>query len=261
MNTKISSVLVVGAGNMGTAMALGMAASVPVTIYNRTATRLEKFKGKENIKPVTSLVEGMADRPDMILICVEGHAVKGILAELISHIGEYKPIVASCAASVSIKEMEDALNGMSDRIIRILPNIASTIGRGVNLIACSGISETELADMIELLASTGQTYPVEERLFPAAMAISSCGLAYAMRYVRATAQAGVACGLSPELATQLCAGMLDGTAALLHNGAHPEELIDRVTTPGGLTIRGLMAMEDHGFTAATAAGVLAAAKG
>lgn len=256
---SINSVLVLGAGNMGTAMAMGISNAVPVTVYNRTAARLDKFKGINNIRTTSKLNEALAEKPDMVLICVEGHAVGDVINEM-KPLMEYDPVVASCAASVTLDQMEYLLQGKNRRLIRILPNIASTIGRGVNLIASKGISEAELEEVMKMLSTTGQTYPVEERLFMAAMAISSCGLAYALRYVRATAQAGVACGLSPELATQLCAGTLDGTAALLREGGHPEELIDRVTTPGGITIRGLMAMEEHGFTAATAAGILAAAK-
>ena len=102
---------------------------------------------------------------------------------------------------------------------------------------------------------TGTTLIVEERLFPAAMALSSCGIAYAMRYVRATMSAGVQLGLSPAVAEAITAGVLDGTAALLASGKHPEELIDTVTTPGGLN-----AMEAAGFTPSVIAGLTAAAK-
>ena len=93
------------------------------------------------------------------------------------------------------------------------------------------------------------------------MALSSCGIAYALRYVRANMLAGVQMGLSPEAARELASAVLAGTSKLLEvDSAHPEALIDRVTTPGGVTIRGLNAMEDGGFSAAIVSGLLATLK-
>ena len=86
------------------------------------------------------------------------------------------------------------------------------------------------------------------------------GIANVLRYVRAAMEAGVELGLSPDLAKQLAAGSLAGTAALLKaTGLHPEALVDSVTTPGGLTIRGINTMEAYGFSSAVIAGVKAAA--
>lgn len=93
------------------------------------------------------------------------------------------------------------------------------------------------------------------------MALSSCGVAYALRYVRANMLAGVQMGLAPDTAKELASAVLAGTSALLEaDNAHPEELIDRVTTPGGVTIRGLNAMEDGGFSASVVSGLLATLK-
>ena len=68
-------------------------------------------------------------------------------------------------------------------------------------------------------------------------------------------------GLSPEVAKELASAVLCGTSALLDAGdVHPEALIDRVTTPGGVTIRGLNAMENGGFSASVVSGLLATLK-
>lgn len=90
------------------------------------------------------------------------------------------------------------------------------------------------------------------------MMVASCGTAFALRYARAAMEGGVQLGLYPREALaavyQTMKGAVDLAAA---HAAHPEAEIDRVTTPGGITIRGLNAMEEAGFTAAVVAGLKA----
>ena len=110
----------------------------------------------------------------------------------------------------------------------------------------------------DMLSGTGKLIHVTPREMTAGMAVASCGMAYAMRYIRAAAQGGVELGLRPSTATAAVAQTLRGAAALLESrGSHPEEEIDRVTTPGGVTIKGLNAMEAAGFSAAVVAGIKA----
>ena len=81
------------------------------------------------------------------------------------------------------------------------------------------------------------------------MALASCGIAYAMRYVRANVEGAVELGISPSDATMITSNTMKGAAELLlSTGNHPEAEIDKVTTPGGLTIKGLNALEANGFT-------------
>lgn len=95
----------------------------------------------------------------------------------------------------------------------------------------------------------------------AAMALGSCGTAYALRYVRAAMEAGVELGLYPSQAKLIVAQTVKGAAQLLMtNDSHPEEEIDKVTTPGGFTIKGLNRMEACGFTNAVVEGLKASVK-
>ena len=107
----------------------------------------------------------------------------------------------------------------------------------------------------------GETLVVEERLLDAAMALGSCGTAYALRYVRAAMEAGVELGLYPDQAKKIVAQTVRGAAGLLlARGTHPEEEIDKVTTPGGFTIKGLNRMEACGFSNAVIEGLKASIK-
>lgn len=256
------TILVAGAGNIGGAMARGLAAAgCKVALWNRSEARLRNFKDVEGIRTTTSVADAFATQPDMVLVCTEGDAVPDVLGRMESFIGKSDPIVVSCAAVPTLADLASWLpNLTSPRLVRVLPNIAATVGRSVNLIATSGLEEheTELVDRV--MAVTGSNFFVPESLFPAAMSVSSCGIAFALRYVRATTEAAVEHGLAPALASALCAATMEGAAAMLAGGAHAEELVDRVTTPGGLTIRGLNAMEAAGFSAAVMAGIGAASR-
>ena len=109
-----------------------------------------------------------------------------------------------------------------------------------------------------LFDAVGKTAVVDERRLKAGMMLASCGTAFALRYVRASAEGGVELGLYPKEAVEAALQTVKGAAALLEaRGTHPEQEIDRVTTPGGITIRGLNAMEEAGFTAAVIAGLKA----
>ena len=104
----------------------------------------------------------------------------------------------------------------------------------------------------------GDAMWVEERLMGAGMALASCGIAYAMRYVRAATEGGVELGMYARDAQRIVAQTLKGAVALLQaNQSHPEQEIDKVTTPGGITIRGLNAMEQAGFTNSVVQGLKA----
>ena len=117
-------------------------------------------------------------------------------------------------------------------------------------------------DVVErLFSSLGYATYVDENRIEAGMALASCGIAFAMRYIRASAEGGVELGLYPKDAQRIAALTVKGAAELLlRSGNHAEEEIDKVTTPGGITIRGLNEMEHAGFTSAVVRGLKACVK-
>lgn len=262
---KIANILIVGAGNIGTAMARGIVrAGVPVNVYNRSAARLEQFAGDASVRTGTDLA-GMVRTlaPDLIVICTEGPAVPDVIDEMGPELKALSPVVLSCAAVPTLASLEEWLSPYltSPRIVRLLPTIAAVEGASANLVCSRNVSADTLAALKELFAATGSWHEIPEADFAAAMALTSCGIAFALRYIRAAAEGGVELGLSPKLATALAASALGGAVAMLEgSGEHPEMLVDRVTTPGGLTIKGLNTMEAAGLSAAVIAGIKAASK-
>lgn len=261
-NSLEAPVLILGAGNIGTAMARGILASDrPVVVYNRSPKRLEQFKGFIDITCTTDLNAALESKPWLILVCVDTEGVAELLAAAAPKIAKYDPIVGSCAAVRTLEDMRKALKGVKNpKLLRVLPNIAAGCGKSVNLIASEGLSDDEIDAVLRALDCTGENCEVPERLFGPAMSLSSCGIAMAMRYVRAQTEAAVQLGLAPEVAAKIAGGTLAGAADLIRSGRHPEALIDTVTTPGGLTIRGLNAMEEAGFSRAVMAGIFASNK-
>jgi pyrroline-5-carboxylate reductase len=117
-------------------------------------------------------------------------------------------------------------------------------------------SQEQIEAVKSIFDNLGATMVIEERLMGAGMALASCGIAYAMRYVRAAMEGGVEMGMYPNDAKNIVLQTLKGAVALLEaTGNHPEAEIDKVTTPGGVTIKGLNAMEANGFTNAVIEGL------
>ncbi|MDE7407422.1 MAG: pyrroline-5-carboxylate reductase, partial [Muribaculaceae bacterium] len=139
-----------------------------------------------------------------------------------------------------------------------MPNTAMVLRQSMTFIVEANGTAVEAT---RLFSHLGSVFTIPERLLPGATALASCGIAYAMRYVRAATEGGVELGFKASEAQAIIAQTLKGAVALLGvEGAHPETEIDKVTTPGGLTIRGLNAMEHNGFTSAVIAGLKASLK-
>ena len=141
-----------------------------------------------------------------------------------------------------------------------MPNTAAAVGKSMTFV-CLNDEARRFEDLFKtMFDSIGTTAVVDERLFGAATALCSCGIAYSMRYIRAASEGGVELGFRASEACEYVCRTVEGAAALIEaQKIHPEAAIDNVTTPGGLTIKGLNAMEKSGFTAAVIDGLKASA--
>lgn len=157
-------------------------------------------------------------------------------------------------AAVSIDDLKGML-GNHD-VFRVIPNTAIRLGKSATFIA--GPAEGESCREVEsIFRRSGKTFLVAEKDMAAVTALSSCGIAYFLRFIRAAAEGAVELGLRPGFAAEVAAATAEGAAALIADGGHPEAEIDKVTTPGGITIKGLNALEANGFTAAVIAALKA----
>lgn len=202
---------------------------------------------------------------DIVIVAVKPWLVEKVLTEIKPALDYTRQTVVVIAAGISGADMARWLTkGDGDRIPELLiamPNTAMSVGESMTFIvpvACSGEAS---APVVELFNHLGTTMVIDEAHLPAATAIASCGIAYAMRYVRAATEGGVELGFKASATQQMVLQTLCGAVRLLEqDGAHPESEIDKVTTPGGLTIRGLNEMERAGFTSAVIRGLRASIK-
>ncbi len=252
------NITIIGAGNMGGATALGFAKFVPeaeLVVTAAHATTLGKFAVR-GIATTLDNVEAATDA-DIIILGVKPWLVEEILTQLRPVLSG--KILLSMAAGIPSAQIEEWLDGAGVlAAYTVIPNLAIEVGESMSFIhELCGTPET-LATVRGLFDAVGKTAVVDERRLKAGMMLASCGTAFALRYVRASAEGGVELGLYPKEAVEAALQTVKGAAALLEaRGTHPEAEIDRVTTPGGITIRGLNAMEEAVFTAAVIAGLKA----
>ncbi|MBQ9660996.1 MAG: NAD(P)-binding domain-containing protein [Bacteroidales bacterium] len=251
-------IAVIGAGNMGGATALGLAAAFPdarITVTAKHAATLEKYTARGL---QTTLDNPAAARDaELVILGVKPWLAQSMLQQL--HGSLSGKILVSLVAGVPDDEMRGWIAGYGlAGAYTVIPNLAIEYRQSMTFIhELTGTAET-LHTVKMLFDAVGRSMVVDERRLHAGMMLASCGTAFALRYVRAAAEGGVELGLYPKEAIDAALQTVKGAAALLEaRGTHPEAEIDRVTTPGGITIKGLNAMEEAGFTAAVIAGLKA----
>ena len=253
-------IAIIGAGNMGGAMALGLAQSglvqaADICVSNPTESKLKALQDKQPELHTTTDNVVCAKDADIVIIAVKPWKVEEVALELQAAVKKGKQAVASVAAGITLSQMEQWFEGSA--IFTIIPNTAIAQAQSMTFMASRHSNTVLDTQVLELFKALGDAMLVEERLMEAGMALASCGIAYALRYVRAATEGGVQLGFRAAEAQRIVAQTLRGAATLLEEGAHAEAEIDRVTTPGGRTIKGLNAMEQAGFTNAVVQGLLA----
>lgn len=256
-------ITVIGAGNMGGALVKGFVKGGVVSAKDVTVSdvseanlaRINAFNAEINLcRDNVAAVRGA----DYIVIAVKPWIAEKVVREIA---GSVSVPVISIAAGVSCDTLKEWLCGNAHAIFRVIPNTAAEFCESMTFVHAAGATKEEKKAVLELLGSVGSVMEIEEKMFPAATTLSSCGIAYAMKYIRASMQGGITLGFNPQVSENIVLQTVKGAAALLEqSGNHPEAEIDKVTTPGGITIKGINAMEANGFTNAVIEGILAGGK-
>ncbi|QIA09653.1 pyrroline-5-carboxylate reductase [Draconibacterium halophilum] len=258
-NKKIA---IIGVGNMGGAIALGLLKSGSVeasniSVSDRKEATLKKMSDL-GIDAYDNNIDAAKDA-DVIIVAVKPYHIEGVINTLKPILSPEK-IFISIVAGVGIDELGE-MAGNNIPIFRVMPNTAIALQESLTCISANGNTEPYREYVVELFDKLGKTIEIPEELMAAATVLSSCGIAYALRYIRAAMQGGIEIGFSAEMAQLITAQTVKGaTELLLQSGHHPEREIDKVTTPMGVTITGLNEMEHKGFSSSLIQGVLASYK-
>jgi pyrroline-5-carboxylate reductase len=195
----------------------------------------------------------------VIILAVKPFQVEDVLNGIKKDINSNKLLI-SVVTGVLIGEME-AIVKKNIAYFRAMPNTAIAIQESMTCICSKDAEPADVRYVNELFSTVGKVVTIDEKLMEAATILAACGTAYAMRYIRANIQGGIEIGFDASTASLIAAQTVKGAAELLlQKGSHPEQEIDRVTTPKGCTIAGLNEMEHQGFSSSLIRGVVASYK-
>lgn len=253
-------IAILGGGNLGQAIALGLVSTDEYQPENVIVTR-RKLHGldvleKKGISLSTDNAQAVQEA-DLILLCVQPRQLSDLLHEIKAFLSADRHVLISTVTGVKIREIEEVV-GEQFPIVRAIPNTAIAIRESMTTIAAKNTAEGKLQQVQAIFDVMGKTLVIDEELMAAATVLGASGIAFCLRYIRAAAQGGIQMGFHAEeaqaIAVQTCRG---AASLLLQEGNHPEMEIDKVTTPQGCTIAGLNEMEHNGLSSAVIKGIVA----
>ena len=260
MSKKIA---IIGGGNLGTAIAEGLISSgfiLPehIIITKRNIGTLKSLEEK-GVLVSNNNVEAV-QYADWVILAVKPFQVKEILQTLKPHLVAGRHVLVSVITGVWIKDIQEIV-GSEFTLFRAMPNTAIAIRESITCICKHNASTEQVGYVADMFNQLGKTAFIEEKLMDAATVLGACGTAFAMRYIRANIQGGIEIGFDVATASLIAAQTVKGAAELLlTRHTHPEQEIDKVTTPKGCTIAGLNEMEHQGFSSSLIKGVITSYK-
>lgn len=254
---------VLGAGNIGAAIARGLAR----TGTHRAADLLLTRSNPESLRELGAEGFGVAESntaavrdADTLLIAVQPQQLDELLDEIRPALDPGRHSIISVVSGASIAAIR-ARSHPTLKVVRAMPNVAIAVGRSMTCLAADDRRDPSLERAREIFATVGTTLVIDEDQIVPATALCACGIAFFLRAVRAASQGGIEIGFHPEEALAMASQVALGAATLmLELGRHPEREIDTVTTPRGCTISGLNELEHRGFSSAMIKGILISAK-
>ena len=254
MNKNIA---IIGGGNLGFAIAEGLLAAKfcpakNITVTRRNLTALQPLS-KAGVQ-ITSDNNAAVKSADIVIFAVKPYQIEALMASVKKSFNT-KQVIVSVITGVSLSDLKEMI-GKNLPIFRAMPNTAIAIRESMTCISHLNASETDISFVEKLFQTVGKVAMINDGLMDAATVLGACGTAYAMRYIRANIQGGIEIGFDSQTANLIAAQTVKGAAELLlKNGTHPEQEIDKVTTPKGCTIAGLNEMEHRGFSSSLIKGI------
>ena len=256
-------IAILGAGNIGTSIADGLAHAHTykpdqIILTRRRVQLLTSFKERgfvvlqDNLQAVRSC--------ETIIVAVEPQQMDILLKEIGKALNPTQHTLISIVSGVSIRQItRQVTDGV--RVVRAMPNTAIANRESMTCLAYHGSDENAITVAKEVFEAVGKTLLIEEEQMTAATALGACGIAFFLRAIRAASQGGIEVGFQSADALLIAAQTAKGASSLLLSRKnHPESEIDRVTTPRGCTIAGLNQMEHEGFSSAMIKGILTSAE-
>ncbi len=245
---------IIGGGNLGVAIAKGVReanACTKITVSRRNVSEIFHLK-EIGIAVTDNNLECIKDA-EMVIVAVKPFQLERVFDDIRNHI-ENKVIV-SVVTGKDLDEIETLL-GRKTAIFRAMPNIAISQKESMTCISYRNGNLLQKEMVESLFGKMGEIIFVDDNMMDACTVMAACGIAYAMRFIRAAMQAAIQIGFDSNAALKIVTQTMLGAAQLLKaNNSHPEQEIDKVTTPKGCTIVGLNKMEHEGFSSSVIQGI------
>ncbi|WP_165042929.1 pyrroline-5-carboxylate reductase [Dysgonomonas sp. ZJ709] len=255
-------ITIIGAGNMGGAIACGLVAGngfAPqnITVIDHTGKNVSRLKDFDpNMNVVVGTYDSLSDA-DVVILAVKPWLIEEVVMEHKTLLENPNQMLVSVAAGITLAQLA-GWTKLQKPVYRVMPNTAIALRESMTFVSSINATEEQDRVIIDVFSELGKVEYISEKLLPAATSLGSCGIAFAFRYVRAAMEGGVEMGLYPNQSRDIVIQTLRGAIDLLEaNNSHPEAEIDKVTTAGGITIKGLNEMEHAGFTSAVIRGLKA----
>jgi pyrroline-5-carboxylate reductase len=233
----------IGAGNMARALARGWGR--PVLCADPVAERARALAEETGGTALASNAE-VAEHADLVVLCHKPSQLKDVAQEVAPH----ARAVASILAAVPLAKLKDAYPARP--VYRFIPSLPVEVRQGpVAQSADAPQDDTLDAQVGELFAELGTLVVLDDALLDVAMGLMSCAPAYVALVAEAQIDAGVRRGIPAAQGAELVVQTLAGTAELLRRRGYDTLAVRReVSSPGGVTARGLDALERGGVRAA-----------
>ena len=248
---------IIGCGNLGLSILKGI---------QKNDSELIVYASKRNVDSLNDIDLGNAiittdntlliEKCEILIIALKPYTILPFLTEYKELIDSSKHTIVSAATGITISQISNVLND-DIGVYRVMPNTASSVNESITAI-CSNSDLLERRLVIEsIFRSIGEIVFIDEKLMESATILGACGVAYVLRFMRAMIQGGIEVGFDAATATNIVSQTIKGASELIiKNGTHPEQEIDKVTTPKGCTIVGLNEMEHAGFSSALIKGIV-----
>ncbi len=255
---------IVGAGNIGGAIATGLLQSGVTDPKDLFLTDVSE-KALDAIRQIFPNVQASTDNKqaslaDMVILSVKPWLVDSVLKDISRHFDAGRQMLVVVAAGVSFEQIRQSLpeNCQAMPCYRFIPNTAIAVGESMNLFSASETTPEMDGQIRQIFGQLGSVLFIPQEKMAGGTSLTSCGIAYVLRFIHASVQVAVEMGFSPAEATAMVSQTAKGAAEiLLQHKSNPETEIDKVTTPGGITIKGLNEMEANGFSSAIIKGLKA----
>ena len=250
----------IGAGNMARAMISGLLAKkavapTDIVLHGGQPLHYEPYAAKIGAKALASN-QAVAETADIVFLAVSPKLGEPILQAIGSTLKKRHVPVVSMLTGVSVATLEEALGSHDQPVLRIMPNVNVAINAGMIAYAANDAVAGQLDGLLDLLNVLGKTVSLPEEQFSTFVALAGSSPAFIYLFIDSLARAGVKYGLEKDQATAIAAqAVMRSAKNVLPSDQSPFDLIDQVSSPGGTTVAGLLAMEEAGLMTAVVKGV------